>query len=568
MAPRWKTWLLSKIDITHRKAQLQTYDNAAEEGSLVPRSSPRSNQRLDHLRAHALSEGDDDGPEVGSRERLDSWRGLADSHSDAALLDRGSFPSLSSSTPPHGTALVARARAVFHGEGALEPDHAVQYFFCWTMSVYIGLCLLFGLSIVIACLEKWSALEAIYFCVVTITTVGYGDTVPASKVSKVLCCILISASLLLVATAFARMQHMVMRKILVNNTDSDQTSGERRVTRTTPAQRLLVSCILLIVTITSATCVLVALHEFDVVDALYFVVMTMTTVGYGDVSPEKKGGRIFTVVFCILGPLLLGRSVTSFVEMHIESIDLLDEALALHHEAKARALAHVDDSFDIRNTDESLSEGSNDSVDLDDRGRAGSIKHDHDGSCNAGEEGSGSKGGDVDYGAGHLRSDKSEDGCSVEMKLLPGERSHAPANSSHERLHLLLPSHRGTSGDPVSMDKGETALTSSGIYKSRHPPGQSQEMESSIPSPFLSPVGFEAGTAAWEREGPSAEFALGYLLLNGSVNDALLANVAAAWREECDGGGADRSSFSPQIIGVAQGKLNRALALLEAEGST
>ena len=37
------------------------------------------------------------------------------------------------------------------------------------------------------------------------------------------------------------------------------------------------------------------------VDAIYFSVVTLSTVGYGDFSPETTAGKIFTVVFIIVG---------------------------------------------------------------------------------------------------------------------------------------------------------------------------------------------------------------------------------------------------------------------------
>lgn len=37
------------------------------------------------------------------------------------------------------------------------------------------------------------------------------------------------------------------------------------------------------------------------IDSLYFSVITLTTVGYGDFSPTTDGGKIFTIFYVLFG---------------------------------------------------------------------------------------------------------------------------------------------------------------------------------------------------------------------------------------------------------------------------
>lgn len=37
------------------------------------------------------------------------------------------------------------------------------------------------------------------------------------------------------------------------------------------------------------------------IDAIYFSIITLTTIGYGDFSPQTDAGKIFTIFYIIIG---------------------------------------------------------------------------------------------------------------------------------------------------------------------------------------------------------------------------------------------------------------------------
>lgn len=43
------------------------------------------------------------------------------------------------------------------------------------------------------------------------------------------------------------------------------------------------------------------LEGWDYIDALYFSIITLTTIGYGDFSPQTTGGKVFTIFYIIVG---------------------------------------------------------------------------------------------------------------------------------------------------------------------------------------------------------------------------------------------------------------------------
>ena len=40
---------------------------------------------------------------------------------------------------------------------------------------------------------------------------------------------------------------------------------------------------------------------WSVIDSLYFSVVTLTTIGYGDFSPKTDTGKIFTIIYIVVG---------------------------------------------------------------------------------------------------------------------------------------------------------------------------------------------------------------------------------------------------------------------------
>ena len=58
--------------------------------------------------------------------------------------------------------------------------------------------------------------------------------------------------------------------------------------------------VLMLVLLAGATCFYAKTEGWSVIDSLYFSVMTMSTIGYGDLGPTTSLSKTFTIVFSIL----------------------------------------------------------------------------------------------------------------------------------------------------------------------------------------------------------------------------------------------------------------------------
>lgn len=52
-------------------------------------------------------------------------------------------------------------------------------------------------------------------------------------------------------------------------------------------------------------------------DSVYFSVVSLTTVGYGDISPVTDGGKIFTMFYLIFGIAIFGAFINNILKSRV-----------------------------------------------------------------------------------------------------------------------------------------------------------------------------------------------------------------------------------------------------------
>ncbi|KAL3742318.1 hypothetical protein ACJRO7_017749 [Eucalyptus globulus] len=169
-------------------------------------------------------------------------------------------------------------------------------------------------------------LDALYFCVVTMTTVGYGDLVPSSTLAKLLASTYVFAGMALGGLILSKAADYILEKqevILVRAMHMNEKVGPAEILKEMEAHkikyRFLTSLVLLVVLTVLGTVFLSVVENFKFVDAFYCVCATITTLGYGDESFSTTGGRIFAVFWILASTICVAQFFFYLAEMYTES---------------------------------------------------------------------------------------------------------------------------------------------------------------------------------------------------------------------------------------------------------
>lgn len=87
---------------------------------------------------------------------------------------------------------------------------------------------------------------------------------------------------------------------------------------------LAASAVLLVA---AGTVIFSLLEDWSIVDSFYFSVVTATTVGFGDITPDTEPAKLFTVVYIIFGISMIG----TFLNTQLKRISIRRASSGSHN---------------------------------------------------------------------------------------------------------------------------------------------------------------------------------------------------------------------------------------------
>ena len=243
----------------------------------------------------------------------------------------------------------------------------------------IGLYLLLGVTGFSFCFEQLSVRDGLYLSVVTFSTLGYGDVPITTKGGKLFSCAFALTGIGIIGIALGYIgQQLVQAQMLalqmasrkkaaaavaaaessLKETCSDpmtpdslkkglgQRQGPDLQQSNSAGRQLVLSIVPIVVLILIGSLVVGRYEGWDVVDSIYWCVITGTSVGFGDKVPQTGSMRWFCIVYIPLAvgaySTALGRIANIFVEREIRK----NNAKLLQREVTLEDLETMNDDGD------------------------------------------------------------------------------------------------------------------------------------------------------------------------------------------------------------------------------
>jgi len=179
--------------------------------------------------------------------------------------------------------------------------------------------------------EDWGVGDCIYFAIVVLTTVGYGDLLPTTDRAKLFTCVYVILALVVAAfavsdlldaaTTYAAEKAAAMKQSIQSEESPDLFAlGKQAKARR--LRQFIRSVMLFMLLLVIGTLFFGIAKDWDAggasgdkwVNSFYLSVITLSTEGFGDFSSTSPGEKVFNCFFMLIGVPVFGACLAAFTD--------------------------------------------------------------------------------------------------------------------------------------------------------------------------------------------------------------------------------------------------------------
>jgi len=207
-------------------------------------------------------------------------------------------------------------------------------------------------------MDDWTVIDAMYFTTTTFTTVGYGDLSPASSGQRIWGIVFVVLGVIILggialSIIFDRLFSLyedVSKELELSqnmhylNLFSGNMFHEDPKQKKTLCQEMLYQffrSLILVMGLVIPALAIGYLEGWTIVDSLYYCAMTATTVGYGDISPQRQETRLIAVFYLPLCVGVMAKILGKFSSIYMKRKAQETERDFLNRELTVKDIKHM-----------------------------------------------------------------------------------------------------------------------------------------------------------------------------------------------------------------------------------
>uniref|UniRef100_A0A5B7AAP1 Putative Ca2+ activated outward rectifying K+ channel 6 isoform 1 n=2 Tax=Davidia involucrata TaxID=16924 RepID=A0A5B7AAP1_DAVIN len=176
--------------------------------------------------------------------------------------------------------------------------------------------------------ETHPIVDALYFCIVTMCTIGYGDITPSSTATKLFSIMFVLVGFGFIDILLAGMvgyvldlQEKYLLRTIKGGQDRDKAGSilvDVKKGRMRIRMKVALALGVVVLCIGIGMAVMHFVERLGWLDSFYLSVMSVTTVGYGDRAFKSMPGRIFASMWLLVSTLAVARAFLYLAEARVD----------------------------------------------------------------------------------------------------------------------------------------------------------------------------------------------------------------------------------------------------------